>query len=998
VEGDFLPHGPRHLAGEKLLALLALQGPQSRARLAATLWPEVTESQGRFYLRRSLMELRHRLACVADVLTETAGTLALALPQTACDLWGFDHALQQSDDATAVSLYRGSLLTDWDDDWIQTERMQREQEFLGALERLARSATTLQDAIIALKRLIALDPARESAWSALMEAQARRGDPAALMQTYRDLRLWLSENLRILPTPETTALYEQLLAEARRAPPPKIAFPTRSRLPLAPTALIGRHDALEQLQARFEETRLLTLVGTGGVGKTRLALATLESLQDDPRFSDGIAWVDLAALSDPSLVRARIATALELSETAELATLLANRKLLLALDNCEHLLDAIADEVDTLLTACPTLFFLATSREPLGLSSETIWRVPALAEDESFQLFQARAQKVLPGWQLTEQNRPLVRQLCQRLDDLPLAIELAAARLGSLPLSELVRRLDARFDLLTGGSRTMLRRQQTLRAAMDWSWELLTKDEQTALRQLAIFISPFSLDAGEVACPEGLTQLPALVSKSLIAFSPEHDSYRLLETVREYVMEQELGDAGRAARQRYLQYISNQAKQAVAEYFGPNRHYWHQRLEAAHDNIRLILSDAVQSHPELALELAGNLWLFWREQGYRLEGLRTLRQLLESGTAFPEALQGRAWLGAGVLAYETADYDTTYHALNEALQRAQRHQDGWAEGEALRVLGLAHWNQGHSDQARDLYLQSQACFVRCQHKGGQASVLASLGHLAWNLGQLQESSAYNRQSRALFQELGDEAGLAEINANLGLIARSLDDYSAARRYMNEALEARRRLGMRGGVAAVVHQLGVLSYLEARYNEAISYLKESAQHWRELGDPGWLALSLYYLGLVQKAQRAFPEAICSLSESLQLRRQQKAKRSIAGLQYALGAIWLEQKQYDDAIPALHESARLRLEIGLPVFCGESLDVLACLHARQGKADLAVPYLSYAAKLREGKDEVEDKHPHRDEATHTTKEALPEWSWQPLWEQGAALDSLDALLSL
>ncbi|WP_309708162.1 BTAD domain-containing putative transcriptional regulator, partial [Armatimonas sp.] len=716
ANGDSLPPGPRHLAGERLLALLALHGPQSRARLAATLWPEVTESQGRFYLRRTLMEVRLRLGEAAGALVETSGTsgvLTLQLPVVACDLWAFDQALQDCDDARAVALYRGTLLPDWDADWIQTERMQREQEFLGALERLARLAETSQEAIITLKRLTTLDPARESAWCALMEAQAKRGNPAALMQTYRALRLWLSENLRTVPAPETTALYERLLAEARHSPTPKVAFPKRSRLPLAPTALVGRQAALEQLRARLGETRLLTLVGIGGVGKTRLALATLESLQDDPRFSDGIAWVDLAALSDPSLVRARIATALELSETADLATLLANRKLLLALDNCEHLLDAIADEVDALLTACPSLFFLTTSREPLGLSSETIWRVSALAEDESFQLFQARAQKALPGWQLTEQNRPLVRQLCQRLDDLPFAIELAAARLGSLPLSELVRRLDARFDLLTGGSRTVLRRQQTLRAAMDWSWELLTGDEQTALRQLAIFISPFPLETGEVACPDGLTQLPSLVAKSLIAFSPENGSYRLLETVREYVMEQELGEAGRAARQRYLWYVLNQAQQAVAEYFGPNRHHWHQVLEAAHDNIRLALSDAVQSHPELALELAGNLWLFWREQGYRLEGLRTLRQLLESSAVFPETLQGRAWLGTGVLAYETADYDLTYRALDEALRLARLHQDGWAEGEALRVLGLAHWNQGRPDQARDLYLQSQECFVRC---------------------------------------------------------------------------------------------------------------------------------------------------------------------------------------------------------------------------------------------------------------------------------------------
>ena len=727
-------------------------------------------------------------------------------------------------------------------------------------------------------------------------------------------------------------------------------------------------------------------MGIGGAGKTRLALATLEAHQDDPRFAQGVVWVDLAALRDSGLIASRIAAALDLPETVELSQALADHHLLIALDNCEHLSEGVAHQADTLLTACPYLSILATSREPLGLSSETVWRVPELEKSEALQLFSARAQKVLPSWQLTEQNRPLVQQLCQRLDDLPFAIELAAARLGTLPLEELVRRIGARFDLLTGGSKTILRHQQTLRAAMDWSWELLEQEKQVALGQLAIFMSPFSLDAAEAACPTALAHLPLLVDKSLVVFSPEAGRYRLLETVREYVHEQSLDGVEAAAHQRYLLFVLTQSQQAVAHHYGPNRRCWHDQLEADHDNIRVALLGASQSSPETALEIAGNLWPFWMERGFRQEGLRTLTQLLERVPEPPLSLQIRAELGVGILSYETAQYQETYLHLEKALDLARRSGNGWAEGEALRVLGLAHWNEGRPEEARKHYEQSLACFRQCGHVGGQASVLASLGHLAWNLGQLPEAIAYNQESRPLFQQIGDEAGLAEVHANLGLIARSQDDYPATRRYFEEALEARRRLGLRGGVAALVHHLGVLSYLEGNNTDAELRLKESTQHWRDLGDPGWRALSLYYLGLVQRAQKNWPEAIRSLTESLTIRRQQSAKRSIAGLQYALGAIWMEQGRYEEAREALLESAQLRIEIGLPVFGGESFDVLACLAARQGKFIEAVTYLSRAAHLREGKDEVEAIHPYRQEATEKSRAALTESDWETAWQDG------------
>lgn len=994
-----LPPGPRRHAGERLLGLLALQGPQPRVRLAATLWPEVAEERSQFYLRRTLMELRQRLGEAAARLVESSvrpRILSLQLPPTSCDLWRFEQALKSGDDLTAVSLYQGPLLDGWDDDWVLSARVLYQQQFLSALERLAMRAQTSQEAIAQLQRLVALDPARESAWRALMQALADRGDPAALVQAYRELRVWLRREVRLEPSAETLACYQRLRSEARRRSAPAVAptqAPLRYRLPLPPTPLVGRETALTEIRTRLQTTRLLTLVGMGGVGKTRLALATLEARQLDTKFADGVAWIELASLSDPTLLGTRVASSLGIPETTELTQAIGQRHMLLGLDNCEHLLDAVANLADTLLSTCPNLVLLTTSREPLGLASEALWRVPTLSGTAALQLFEARAQKVATTWTLTAKNTPLVQQLCTRLDDLPFAIELAAARIATLPLEELVRRVDARFDLLTGGNRSALRRQQTLRATMDWSWALLTSEEQNVLRQLAIFPSPFSLEISEAACPGSLSLLSSLVEKSLIGFTPETGQYRLLETVREYIMEQGLGESGRTARHRYLRYACQTVEKGARNHSLPSeRRLWHDTLEATYDNLRLALENALEASPAQALHLAAYLWPFWWERGYWQEGLRTLQAVLETSTNNNCELWVRAQLGAGVLSYETGKYAQAHLYLAEAQKLARLTNDAWTEGEALRIQGLVRWNEGHPEEARTLYHQSQACFQQSGNIAGQAGALASLGHLTWNLGNLEQSTQYNLQSRSLYQSLGDEVGLAETSAQLGLIARSQSDYKRARTFFEEALTLRRKLGLRSGIVTVLHHLGVLAYLEHRYDDAQTRLHESVSLWRVLGDPGWLALSLYYLGLVQRAQRTWPEAILSLTEALLLRRHQGAKRSIAGLQYALGTIWLEQGHYEDAHLALQESTQLRHEIGLPVFCGEALDALACLHARQGDYIRATAHLACAAALRKGHEEIEEEHPYRDEAMTKTTKALSAEDWQCLWQESMSLSPL------
>lgn len=973
-----LPAGERRLHGEQLLALLALRGQQTRLSLASTLWPDSPEERALFYLRRALVPLRKRLGDEVVCLTEPAyppGTLKLALPSTACDLWEFETAIRRGDDLTAVSLYQGPLLEGWSEDWVLQTRAQHQQQMLSALERLALQAPSVEVAIAQLERLVTLDPARESAWRPLMQALAERGDPAAVVQVYRKLRIWLQRELQVAPSPETIAHYQKLLKEARSRSsnlalppptPPSAARPTN--LPVPPTPLVGRTQTLQELHAAREGTRLLTLVGIGGVGKTRLAIALLEELQRRQQFRDGIVWMDLAVLNDPALLAPRIAAALGLSESVNLVDALRERALLLALDNCEHLLEAIARLAEELLSQCPQLHLLATSREALGLSREVIRRVPPLAKDDSIELFCARAQRVLPDWLLTEANREQVGQLCHKLDDLPFAIELAAARLDMLSLEELHQRLDARFDLLTGGSRSALRKQQTLRAAMDWSWNLLTPEERDCLRQLSIFSSSFTLSLSEVVCPRSLKHLPSLVAKSLVSFSPESRCYHLLETVREYTLEQDLGEPGREARQRFLDYALKLTEELAQHRAGPKRPQAHDTLEALHDNLRplLVLAPESERVTEKTLRLAGSLWTFWMERGHRKEGLRTLRQLLEHAAGLPPAARIQALLGAGALAYETGDSSDAQHRLTESIALARELGDAVAEADALRILGLVCWNQGSPDEARAHYERALALFSQQGDEAGEAAIYAVLGHFTWNLGQLEQAMQYTLQSRQLYQQLEDEAGVAESNASLGLIARSQANYPLARECMEEALAARRRLNLTGGIGAMMHHLGVVSYLEQDFADACTRLHDSARHWREIGDPGWEALSLYYLGLAQKGQGLLSDATRSLTSALLTRRRQGAKRSIAAIQHALGLIWLQQNRLNEAQLALKESALLRLEIGLDSFCGESVDALACLFARRDDLKRSAQLLACAERLREREGELEPLHPQRDEA--------------------------------
>jgi predicted ATPase len=502
----------------------------------------------------------------------------------------------------------------------------------------------------------------------------------------------------------------------------------RPALPLPVTSWIGRDRELREIVQRLASHRVTTLLGTGGVGKTRLALTAGPQLRSI--CPDGVWFVEFASLADGSLVPQTVASALGLPEEASrspveiLTAALAGRQALLILDNCEHLIGACAQLVETLVQTCPQLRVLATSRERLNIAGESAFVVPPLGlpdegeravrhleRFEAVRLFLDRARLSDPDFRLTDENASAVVQLCRRLDGLPLAIELAAARVRLLSVEQIVARLNDRFRLLTGGGRTTIARQQTLRAALDWSHDLLSPPERTLLRRLSVFTGGFTLEAVEAICaetgverPQMLDFLAQLVDKSLVIVetATPFARYRLLETIWEYCRERAI-EAGEVAglRERHRAWFAGFAEEAELKGRGAEQVAWLDRLETEYDNLQAALSwrDQDSTGDTVRLRLAAALWRFWEVRGRIREGRDWLEGILaETGRESPAA-RARALNGAGNLARDLGDYARSAERHAEALGLRREIGDARGVAGSLNNLGVLAHDRGRYGSA-----------------------------------------------------------------------------------------------------------------------------------------------------------------------------------------------------------------------------------------------------------------------------------------------------------
>ena len=576
----------------------------------------------------------------------------------------------------------------------------------------------------------------------------------------------------------------------------------RHNLPAWLNRFIGRESETAQLQVLLDQSRLLTLTGTGGTGKSRLSLHLAESVLAE--FPDGVWFVELAAVQDERQVNLAIATALGVQEAA-LSTRLGERRLLLVLDNCEHLLRACADAVDALLKAHPRLRIVATSREPLRLAGEATYRVETLPRPHAIELFVERARAANPAFEPEVENSRAVLEICRRLDGMPLAIELAAARVRALPVAKIAERLDDRFRLLTSGNTTALPHHQTLRASIDWSYDLLSAAERALLRRLSVFSGGWTLEAAEAVCGGGEVQashsvmelLANLVDKSLVSLDPATERYQMLETLRQYSVEQ-LDESGEAEdiHDMHVQHFLAFASRARLELVGPAQAAWYRRLDEERENILAAQRWCQRfGQPLLGLRLVSSLKTYWANRGMIAFARGVILTVLET---LPQRgrQRGRTLYDAGQMAYFMGLFAEARTQLTESLAIARELDDKVLTGLVLQPLGLACAGLGDSAAARP-YLEEAVALAREQQEPRRvAAGVNALAQLHRVEGNLAEAEPLYEHVVDLLHALGDTQGEAIGLLNIAMTAAERGRRARAGRALADALACAHATGYR----------------------------------------------------------------------------------------------------------------------------------------------------------------------------------------------------------
>lgn len=765
-------------------------------------------------------------------------------------------------------------------------------------------------------------------------------------------------------------------------PPLKSLDTLPTNLPLQLTSFIGREKEIEEVKQLLSRTRLLTLTGSGGCGKTRLALQVAADLLDE--YPDGIWLVELASLTAPALVPLTVASILNVREepgssiSQTLANALKGKRLLLVLDNCEHVLQACAQLANALLKVCPSVCILATSREGLGMAGEVIYHIPSLSvpdpnhlppvenllQYEAVRLFAERALAAQPAFALTPGNAPALAQLCNRLDGIPLAIELAAARVRVLTVEQVASRLDDRFRLLTGGSRTVLPRQQTLRALIDWSYDLLTDTERLLLERLAVFQGGWTLEAVEALCAgmgieerEILDLLTSLVDKNLVVCEPqgEQNRYRLLETVRQYARER-LMESGESAtlRGRHRDYFLRLAEAAAPKLNGPEQTAWLERLETEHDNLRAALAWCLEEPGgmEVGLRLTKALKTFWQ-----------VRRHLSEGQVFYEAVLSRP--------------DMQGHTPARAL--------------ALHDRGMIAYTQGEYMAACSFYEESVVIWRELGDKWGLASALLNLGIVTFAQGDNEAARLLHEESLTLSEELGDKLGLASSLNNLGIVAETQGDYAWARAILERGLTIERELENKSGLSRALHNLGGVVYSQGDDEGARLLFEESLVLFRELGDRLAIGNSLNNLANIYDDQGKYGAAQALYEESLSCFEELENKRGIALALSNLSALHCSQGNYGIARTYSVECLTLYRNLGEKLGIARVLEGFANLAGSQGQPERASRLYGAVEALREV---ISAPIPANARAEHAHDiaaiyHALSEEVFATMWAEGRAM---------
>jgi predicted ATPase/DNA-binding SARP family transcriptional activator len=869
VDGEEIPDRAWRLRKARtLVKVLALEPGRRlhRERAMELLWPELTATAAQNNLHQTLYAARRAIG--TDAITLVDAMLELA-PETSCDVDAFEAAAATSrvessvvSYEAALALYGGELLPeDAYETWAETKRATLTDLHTALCLELA----DLQEgeaALHTLQRALADAPLHEGAHRALMRAYDRAGRRQEALAQFHRLRSALRATFEAEPDAETRRLYRELLA-----PEPTASAP----LPAPVTSFVGRAEELSTVAELIGTSRLVTLTGPGGSGKTRLAIAAVAE------STDPIYFVELAAITEEALVAEAAATAIGIrvpsrrTPAEAVAEHLALQRAVLVLDTCEHVIAAAAALADAVVRAAPMVTIVATSREPLRVEGETIWRVPGLQPDEAVRLFNARAQAAQPAFV----PDPAVRHLCEKLEGMPLAIELAAARVGTLSPSQIAARLDDSLDLLSTGRRTALARQQTLRATIEWSHDLLSGEERVLFRRLAVFAGSFSLDAGASVCTGGaidgreIVQLVGrLTDKSLVVVEdPESARYRLLDTVRQFAAER-LDAAGEreTVEARHRDWV-----QALVDTAPPLT-----ELERDHDNVRAALDSGLHHDPQGALRLADSAWRFWLDRNYFPEGVRRVRAVL---AAAPEQTELRATtlLAAASLELRCGEVDAFVASAREAETIARTMRASFA-ADVIHRAGLLYVAGLGLDECTAA-CEEALSLVGAESPAVRSSILHASALVPYYLGDLETA-------RGRLESTIDALAVVPIGESpffegvtFGFAFLPEGPAGRLRPVFEETIMLFHRFDRAHAEAYTLANLAALERSAGRRDAARAALDESLVRFRRLHDERGEALALAAAGNHDRSFGSPEDAVAKLEQARTLRRRHGDQRAL-----------------------------------------------------------------------------------------------------------------------
>jgi len=922
------------------LAVNAIHQPSqrySRESLSALFWPDYDQAKAFSNLRRTIWEVHQALG--ENWLIAYRESVHLN-PDADIDLDVADfrdllsQSRQQRDPALRISLlvdtvklYRNHFLTGFSlkdastfNEWAFTESEELRRNLAEALNMLSEDYTTLSEtekAIPYARRLITLDPLNEESHRKLMEVYIQAGQQSAALKQYQTCEQILRKELNLDPQPETRALYKKIRKGEIKPIQIKEQIETitpKHNLPLQLSTFVGREKEQDEITNLIMKNRLITLVGVGGIGKTRLSLEVGQKLLND--YPDGVWFVALDSLSDPALVPQTVASVFDIREGSDLPIIkilinvLREKTTLLILDNCEHLLGACAQLIKTLLQNCPNLKILVTSREVLGISGEATYYLPSLSipeqqndstekltEYEAIQLFAERAALALSSFIITPENVEMVVDICHRLDGIPLAIELAAARVNMLQVNEIRKQLEHSFSMLTRDSYSIIQRHQTLRASMDWSWELLSQAEQIFLRQLSVFAGGWTLETVQVVCEgDALDLIGTLIQKSLIVANQDsgpETRYHFHEIVRQYAHEKliESGEEEKI-RTRHLKYFLELSEQIELGLHGPQQVKWFARMTTERDNLRTALEQAAKTDIEAGLYLSGRLRELWENFDLR-EGAGWLTEFIQKPESkdYPHA-RAKALLAQGWVLIWFQQFALASAAGREALELFRACADKQGEVDALLLLGNAWDSQEGLAKTEALEFKQQALTL-AQSLGDKWRQAKALLHQKPDYRDRQRILADWEEARLLFRDVGDWRELTHLLGLVGWLRVWNGEIDLAQKYLDEATSSQ-ALSSKAIIWVYAEMAkSWIALMRGDYEQARTLLQEMVTRAEVLGNRMeylWSRVRLSYVALregnLTEAQRLFAESARDFQKNKQDRGIVFALEGMASLYVAI----------------------------------------------------------------------------------------------------------------